>query len=139
MKDENAMINDVMFKNYADFCKIDLQDGVEIIAVGKISIYKERSSYQMLVESVQISGIGTLLKLIEDRKNKLAKEGLFDTSRKKPIPKMPKNVGIITAESGAAIHDILSRLKNRTPITIFLYSSLMQGKNAPEEIIEANE
>ena len=131
------MINAVMFKNYADFCKIDLQDGVEIVAVGKISIYKERSSYQMLVESVQISGIGALLKLIEDRKNKLAKEGLFDTSRKKPIPKMPKNVGIITAESGAAIHDILSRLKNRTPITIFLYSSLMQGKNAPEEIIEA--
>ena len=137
LKDENAMINAVMFKNYADFCKIDLQDGVEIIAVGKISVYKERSSYQMLVESVQISGIGALLKLIEDRKNKLAKEGLFDTSRKKPIPKMPKNVGIITAESGAAIHDILSRLKNRTPITIFLYSSLMQGKNAPEEIIEA--
>ncbi len=137
LKDNFAMINVVMFKNYADFCKIDLQDGLEIIASGKLTIYKERSNYQLLAETIQISGVGTLLKIIEERKKKLEKEGLFNIERKKIIPKMPKNMGLITAESGAAIHDILSRLKNRTPISIFLYSVLMQGKNSSKEIIEA--
>lgn len=137
LKDNFAMINVVMFKSYADFCTIDLQDGLEIIASGKLTIYKERSNYQLLAETIQISGVGTLLKIIEERKKKLEKEGLFDTDRKKSIPKLPKNIGLITAESGAAIHDILSRLKNRTPISIFLYSVLMQGKNSSREIIEA--
>lgn len=137
LKDDSAMINVVMFKSYAEFCNIDLQDGLEVILSGKLTIYKERSNYQLLAETAQISGVGALLKIIEERKKKLEKEGLFNIERKKPIPKLPKNIGLITAESGAAIHDILSRLKNRTPISIFLYSVLMQGKNSPKEIIEA--
>lgn len=137
LKDEDSMINVVMFKSYADYCKVDLDDGMEVVATGKITIYKERSNYQLLAEFVEISGIGTLLKIIQERKEKLSKEGLFDLERKKIIPKYPKSVGLITAESGAAIHDILSRLKGRTPINIFLYSVLMQGKDAPQEIIKA--
>ena len=139
LKDEDSMINVVMFKSFAEFCKIDLDNGMEIVATGKLTIYKERSNYQLLAEGIQISGIGTLLKLVQERKEKLAKEGLFDTSRKKPIPRLPKNAGLITAESGAAIHDILSRLEGRTPITLYLYSVLMQGKEAPNEIIQAIE
>lgn len=137
LKDDFAMINVVMFKSYAEFCNIDLQDGLEVILSGKLTIYKERSNYQLLAETAQISGVGALLKIIEERKKKLEKEGLFNIERKKPIPKLPKSMGLITAESGAAIHDILSRLKNRTPISIFLYSVLMQGKNSSKEIIEA--
>ena len=137
LKDDSAMINVVMFKSYAEFCNIDLQDGLEVILSGKLTIYKERSNYQLLAETAQISGVGSLLKIIEERKKKFEKEGLFNIERKKPIPKLPKSMGLITAESGAAIHDILSRLENRTPISIFLYSVLMQGKNSSKEIIGA--
>ncbi len=139
LKDEDSMINVVMFKSYADFCKIDLDNGMEVIAAGRLTIYKERSNYQLLAEGIQISGVGSLLKIIQERKEKLAKEGLFDIARKKPIPRLPKNAALITAESGAAIHDILSRLKGRTPISLILYSVLMQGKDAPSEIIKAIE
>ena len=137
LKDEDSVINVVMFKWFADYCKIDLDNGLEIVAAGKLTIYKERSNYQLLAEAIQISGIGTLLKLIQERKERLAKEGLFDVERKKPIPRYPSNAALITAESGAAIHDILSRLDGRTPIKLILYSVLMQGKDAPGEIIEA--
>lgn len=136
LKDEKSMINAVMFRQYTEYCNIDLVDGLEVVACGKLTIYKERSNYQILVETIAVSGEGTLLKLIQERKEKLAKEGLFDTERKKPIPKYPKSMGLITAETGAALQDILSRLENRTPIKIFLYSSLMQGKDAPNEIIQ---
>lgn len=136
LKDEKSMINAVMFKQYTEYCNIDLVDGLEVVACGKLTIYKERSNYQILVETIAVSGEGTLLKLIQERKEKLAKEGLFDTERKKPIPKYPKSMGLITAETGAALQDILIRLENRTPIKIFLYSSLMQGKDAPNEIIQ---
>ena len=135
LKDEKSMINAVMFRQYTEYCNIDLVDGLEVVACGKLTIYKERSNYQILVETIVVSGEGTLLKLIQERKEKLVKEGLFDTERKKPIPKYPKSMGLITAETGAALQDILSRLENRTPIKIYLYSSLMQGKDAPSEII----
>ncbi|HSQ98019.1 MAG TPA: exodeoxyribonuclease VII large subunit [Rickettsiales bacterium] len=137
LKDENSIINAVMFKQFADYCNFELVDGLEVIVSGRLTIYKERSNYQILVEMIQVSGEGTLLKLIQERKERLTKEGLFDVERKKLIPKFPKTVGLITAESGAALQDILSRLKNRTPISLRLYSVLMQGKDAPKEIIEA--
>lgn len=137
LKEEEFLINAVMFKQFADYCDISLNDGFEVIVSGKLTIYKERSNYQILVETIKVSGEGTLLKLIQERKNKLAKEGLFDVERKKIIPKFPKSVGLITAESGAALQDILSRLKNRTPISLMLYSVLTQGKDAPKEITEA--
>ncbi|MDD2839831.1 MAG: exodeoxyribonuclease VII large subunit [Rickettsiales bacterium] len=137
LKDDDSMINGVMFKQFADYCNFNLNDGLEVIVSGRLTIYKERSNYQVIVETIQISGEGTLLKIIQERKNKLAKEGLFDVERKKQIPKFPKSVGLITAESGAALQDILSRLKNRTPISLMLYSVLMQGKDAPSEIVRA--
>lgn len=137
LKEEEFLINAVMFKRFTDYCDFNLSDGLEVIVSGKLTIYKERSNYQILVETIKVSGEGTLLKLIQDRKNKLAKEGLFDIEKKKIIPKFPKSVGLITAESGAALQDILSRLKNRTPISLMLYSVLMQGKDSPKEVIEA--
>ena len=136
LKDENnATLNIALFKNFAKNCKFTLEDGMEVICYGKLSIYKERSYYQLVAEIVELNGIGALLKIIQDRKEKLEKEGLFRI--KKPIPKHPKTVGLITAEGGAALQDVLARLENRMPISIYLYPSLMQGKNAPGEIITA--
>jgi exodeoxyribonuclease VII large subunit len=137
LKDDSSMINVVMFKNYSEYCKIDLVDGMEVIVSGKLAIYKERSNYQLMAEIVQLSGIGDILKIIQDRKEKLAKEGLFDISRKREIKKNPKKIGLITAESGAGLQDILARLEERVCPQIFLYSTLVQGKEAPIEIIEA--
>lgn len=137
LKEKDTIINITMFKNSAQYCKFNLQDGIEIIVSGRLSLYKERSNYQIIAEAINISGEGTLLKIIQETKERLEKEGLFDINRKRQIPKLPHNIGLITAKTGAAIQDILSRLKDRTPITFHLYSTLMQGKDAPQEIIQA--
>jgi len=136
LKDEDSMISVVVFRQYADHLKFKLEDGIKVAVSGKITIYKQRSTYQLIAEEVKISGEGELLKLIEKRKIKLEKEGLFDVARKKPIPEFIEKVGIITSATGAGIHDILSRLEDRMPIDITLYSAIVQGQNAPKEIIK---
>ncbi len=134
LKDENSMINVVLFKNSQDN-KIVLQDGLNVLVYGKITIYKDRSTYQLIAEKVDIYDEGTLYKIIEERKNKLDKEGLF--KQKRAIPKNIKRLGIITAENGAAIKDIEVRLKDRLiPNDIFLYPSLVQGQEADKSIIK---
>ena len=134
LKDENSMINVVLFKNSQDN-KIVLQDGLNVLVYGKITIYKDRSTYQLIAEKVDIYDEGTLYKIIEERKNKLDKEGLF--KQKRAIPKNIKRLGIITAENGAAIKDIEVRLKDRLiPNDIFLYPSLVQGQDADKSIIK---
>lgn len=133
LKDADSIINIVLFKSSINKNYI-LEDGLSVIIYGRLTIYKERSSYQIIAENVEINGIGTLLKLIEDRKNRLRAEGLFDV--KKPIPKYIKKVGIITAPGGAAIKDIEVRLKDRLLINdIILYPSLVQGQEAENNII----
>ena len=135
---DNSSINVVMWKGFADLCKIEIKNGIEINVYGKLSTWKGASNYQIQAEKFElINNDGELLKIIEERKQKLLKEGLFDVSKKKPIPKFPKTIGLITAENSAAINDILSRLQNRTPIKIKLYSVLVQGKTASNEIIKA--
>ena len=134
LKDENSMINVVLFKNSQND-KIVLQDGLNVLVYGKITIYKDRSTYQLIAEKVDIYDEGILYKIIEERKNKLDKEGLF--KQKRAIPKNIKRLGIITAENGAAIKDIEVRLKDRLiPNDIFLYPSLVQGQDADKSIIK---
>lgn len=134
LKDENSMINVVLFKNSQND-KIVLQDGLNVLVYGKITIYKDRSTYQLIAEKVDIYDEGILYKIIEERKNKLDKEGLF--KQKRAIPKNIKRLGIITAENGAAIKDIEVRLKDRLiPNDIFLYPSLVQGQDADNSIIK---
>ena len=135
LKDSYSLINVVFFKNYIYSTNLDLKDGLDVIVTGKISIYKDRSTYQILAEKVDIYGDGYLLKIIQERKEKLSKEGYFDISFKKQITKYPNKIGLITAKDGAALQDILSRLRERTFVKIYLYSALMQGKNSTEEII----
>ncbi|MGN0929985.1 MAG: exodeoxyribonuclease VII large subunit [Alphaproteobacteria bacterium] len=114
-----------------------IEDGLEVIITGKITAYTGRSSYQITVEDVEVAGIGALLKIIEERKQKLASEGLFDLSHKKPIPKFPKIIGVITSPTGAVIRDIIHRITDRFPTRIIVYPVAVQGEGADKEITEA--
>lgn len=114
-----------------------IEDGLEVIITGKITAYTGRSSYQITVEDVEVAGIGALLKIIEERKQKLATEGLFDLSHKKPIPKFPKIIGVITSPTGAVIRDIIHRITDRFPTRIIVYPVAVQGESADKEITDA--
>ncbi len=137
LKDETALINTVLFKNSINNNLPKLEDGIEIVVYGRLTIYKDRSNYQIIAENIEINGTGSLLKLFEERKQKLKLEGLFEN--KKPIPKSIKNVGIITSPNGAAIKDIESRLRDRMPINVILYPSLVQGQIADISIAKGIE
>lgn len=134
LKDESALINVVIFKNSINKNIPKIEDGIEIIVYGRLTIYKDRSNYQIIAENIEVNGIGSLLKLFEERKQKLKLEGLFDN--KKQLPKIVKKVGIITSPNGAAIKDIESRLYDRLPINVILYPSLVQGQLADLSIIK---
>lgn len=114
-----------------------IEEGLEVIITGKITAYTGRSSYQLTVENIEIAGIGTLLKIIEERKKKLELEGLFDISHKQPIPKFPKIIGVITSETGAVIQDIIHRITDRFPTRIILWNVPVQGEDANIKITEA--
>lgn len=136
IKDENTRINAVMFSTYASKLKITPVDGMKVLVTGKISVYESTGSYQIYVDSMQEDGIGNLYVAFEELKKKLEKEGLFDKSKKKQIPWIPKKIGIITAPTGAAIKDILSTLKRRWPIAeTILFPCLVQGKDAANDIV----
>ena len=107
---------------------IKLEDGLEVIIGGKITAYTGRSSYQITAETIDISGIGSLLKIIEERKQRLSKEGLFDPIHKKTIPLLPKTIGVITSQTGAVIQDIIHRISERFPTRILLYPVAVQGE-----------
>lgn len=136
LKDENALINVVMFKNSQDK-NVLLEDGLNVLIYGRLTIYKDRSNYQLIAEKIEINEKGSLIKIIEERKKKLEAEGLFDSKYKKQIKKPLNSVGIITAKNGAAIKDIEVRLKDRLIINdIILYPSLVQGQEADKSIIK---
>lgn len=136
LKDKSSKINCVIFKNNYD-SSLNLDDGMKVIATGYISVYERDGSYQLYIENVELDGLGNLYIEFLKLKEKLGKEGLFDYIHKKPIPKMPKNIGIITSETGAVIKDIINVVKRRYPkVNIKLYSVSVQGKNSSEQICE---
>lgn len=136
IKDENSRINAVMFSTYTKNVKFDIQDGMKVLVTGKISVYEATGGYQIYVDSIQEDGLGNLYVAFEQLKKKLQEEGLFNEDHKKPIPKIPNRIGIITAPTGAAIKDILSTLKRRWPLAeTILFPSLVQGAEAAEDIV----
>lgn len=137
LKDAEAVIDAVCWKYVAQKQKIKLEDGMEIKCIGQVSTYPMRSKYQFIVEQFELAGIGDLLKLLEERKAKLAKEGYFDSSKKKKIPFIPKLIGVITSPTGAVIQDMLHRIRQRFPRPILLWPVLVQGLDAPRQIVEA--
>ena len=136
LKDGDGMIKAVMFRGYASKLKFIPRDGDKVIIHGKVSVYVSRGEYQIYVDDMQPDGIGALALAFERLKEKLATEGLFDPSHKKPIPTSPKRVGVITSASGAAIHDILNVSGRRSPnVEIVIYPAIVQGENAPRSLI----
>ena len=136
LKDETSVLKAVMFRSSAQRVKFALKEGMNVIVYGRISLYTPSGQYQLYAEDIQPDGIGALYIAYEQIKEKLQKEGLFDSSRKKAIPKLPSTVGIITSPTGAAIHDMINVMGRRFPLTkLVLYPALVQGDTAYKSLI----
>ncbi|MGE3771247.1 MAG: exodeoxyribonuclease VII large subunit [Bdellovibrionales bacterium] len=137
LKDENAVIDAVCWKGTLGKLAVKPEDGMDVVVTGKVSSYPGRSKYQIIVDSMTLAGQGALLKMLQDRKEKLQKEGLFDDARKKSLPKYPQTIGIITSPQGAVIKDILHRLEDRFPVRVLLWPVAVQGEKAALEVANA--
>jgi exodeoxyribonuclease VII large subunit len=139
LKDENAKIDGVMWKGGAARLPFRPEDGIEVVATGKLTIYPGRSSYQIVIDSMEIAGEGALLQLLERLKAKLGAEGLFDPSLKRPLPYLPRVIGVVTSPTGAVIRDILHRLADRCPTRVIVWPVLVQGQGSAEQVAAAVE
>ena len=138
LKDEQAELRSVMFRGLNQFIRFKPEDGMKIIAQGKISVYQQRGQYQLMVQQMEPAGIGTLYLAFESLKKQLLDEGIFDLKWKKELPPFPKRIGIITSSSGAAIQDIIQILSRRAPhVNVVIRSTLVQGIEAAEDIVQA--
>jgi exodeoxyribonuclease VII large subunit len=139
LKDTEAVMDAVCWRGSVSRLSIRPEDGMEVICVGRVTTYMERSKYQLVIESIELAGEGALLKLLEDRRKKLAAEGLFDQGRKKPIPYLPAVIGVVTSPTGAVIRDILHRLADRFPRHVLVWPVLVQGEGAAAQVAAAIE
>jgi exodeoxyribonuclease VII large subunit len=137
MKDENAVLDAVCWRGTAGRLSIKPEDGMEVIATGRITSYPGRSKYQIVIDSLELAGEGALLKLLEDRRRKLAEEGLFAEERKRELPFLPQVIGVVTSPTGAVIRDILHRLADRFPRRVLVWPVLVQGEGAAEQVAAA--
>ena len=137
LKDDLNIIQIVIWSRVAQNLNLKLEEGMEVVVVGKVSTYAPQSKYNIIANSIELAGEGALLKLIEDRRRRLADEGLFDEKLKKPLPYLPKTIGVITSQSGAAFQDIIIRIKERFPVNVLLFPVLVQGVDAPKQIANA--
>lgn len=132
IKDSNSAINAIIWRGTP--VNFKLEDGLEVIITGRFTTYPARSNYQIVISSIEMAGVGAILKMLEERKQKLAKEGLFDASRKKPLPRFPQTIGVVTSPTGAAFQDIQNRLRERFPVHVLLYPATVQGTTAAGEV-----
>lgn len=137
LKDDRASIAGVVWRSVAPRIKLKLETGLEVVVTGKITTYPARSQYQIVVETLEPAGLGALMALLEERKKKLAAEGLFDEARKQLIPFLPDVVGVVTSPTGAVIRDILHRLADRFPRRVLVWPVRVQGESAAAEIAAA--
>ncbi len=137
LKDENSIISAVIWRYNSSKININLEEGLEIICTGKITTFSGQSKYQIIVESIEISGEGALLKLFEERKRKFLKLGYFENNQKQRLPFLPRSLAIITSKSGAVIQDMINRVLDRFPLKVYLFSVSVQGINSSSEISNA--
>ena len=137
LKDADAVLDAVCWRGVAGRLGIAPEDGLEVVATGKISTYPGRSRYQIVIERLELSGAGALLALLEKRKKELAAEGLFDEARKRDLPYLPETIGVVTSPTGAVIRDILHRIEGRFPRRVLVWPVTVQGAGAAEEIAAA--
>lgn len=139
LKDENAVLNAVTWKGQASKLSVQPEEGMEVIAVGKLTSFPKQSKYQMNVMELRVAGVGALMAMLEKRKKALAAEGLFDQDRKRPIPYLPEVIGVVTSPSGAVIRDILHRLRDRFPRKVLIWPVAVQGERCAPEVTRAIE
>lgn len=138
LKDSNSVISAVMFAGNARRLKFRLENGMKVICRGRISVYEPSGRYQLYIEDMQLDGVGALTLAFEQLKKSLAQKGLFDNAHKKPLPKFPKTIGVITSPTGAAVQDITNIIRRRFPSAdIVLAPVLVQGESAPEQLVRA--
>ncbi len=137
LKDENARIDGVMWRGGAQRLAFLPEDGVEVIATGKLTTYPGRSSYQIVIERMEIAGEGALLALLAKTRARLEAEGLFDPATKRAIPFLPQVIGVVTSPTGAVIRDILHRLADRFPVRVLVWPVLVQGQGSAEQVAAA--
>ena len=136
MKDKDAAISAVMFKNRINGINFTPKDGEKVTVEGSLSVYPQRGSYQIICEKIEPAGEGDILARLEELKQKLYKEGLFDENRKRPLPLYPETIAVITSPTGAAIRDILQITRRRNPsVSVNILPSKVQGEDAPEDLI----
>ena len=134
LKDEKAVLNTVMWKGQVDRLPFRPEEGLEVIATGRLSIYAGRSNYQLIAASMRPAGAGALMALLEERKKKFAAEGLFDAVHKKTLPFLPQTIGVVTSPTGAVIRDILHRIRDRFPVRVIVWPALVQGDQAAAQV-----
>jgi exodeoxyribonuclease VII large subunit len=134
LKDDKACIDGVIWKGSVRGLKAQPEQGLEVIVTGKITTYPARSSYQMVIESLEPAGVGALLAQLERLKAKLSAEGLFDAARKRPLPSHPRVIGVITSPTGAVIRDILHRIRDRWPVHVLVWPVVVQGETAAAQV-----
>ena len=132
IKDSGAAISVIVWRGTP--LNFKLEDGLEVIITGRFTTYPARSNYQIIASEIEMAGVGAILKMLEERKQKLAREGLFDESRKKPLPRLPQVIGVVTSPTGAAFQDIQNRLRERFPVRVLLYPATVQGATAAVEV-----
>ena len=137
LKDESSVLDGVVWKGTLPRLGLKIEEGMEVIATGKITTYAGSSRYQIIIDRMELAGEGALLKLLEDRRKRLAAEGLFDLDRKRPLPFLPEVIGVVTSPSGAVIRDILHRLADRFPRRVLVWPVSVQGDKAAGEVAAA--
>ena len=137
LKDESAKIEAVIWKGVHGRMRFKPQEGLEVIATGKLTTYPGSSKYQIVIEAIEPAGIGALMALMEERKRKLAAEGLFDEARKQLLPWLPEVIGVVTSPTGAVIRDILHRLQDRFPRRVLVWPVKVQGEGSAEQVAAA--
>lgn len=137
LKDESSVLDGVIWKGTLPRLGLKVEEGMEVIATGKITTYAGSSRYQIIIDRMELAGEGALLKLLEDRRKRLAAEGLFDLDRKRPLPFLPEVIGVVTSPSGAVIRDILHRLADRFPRRVLVWPVSVQGEKAAGEVAAA--
>jgi exodeoxyribonuclease VII large subunit len=137
LKDEKAVLNAIVWKQTARLLRLKPEAGLDVVCTGRITTYPGSSRYQIVVEQIELAGRGALMAMLEERKKKLAAEGLFDPNRKKPLPFLPEAIGVVTSPTGAVIRDIMHRLNDRFPRRVLLWPVAVQGEKAAAEVAAA--
>ncbi|HWL46562.1 MAG TPA: exodeoxyribonuclease VII large subunit [Sphingomonadaceae bacterium] len=137
LKDERACLDGVIWKGTAGALAFRPEDGIEVIATGRLTTYPGRSKYQIVIERLELAGQGALMALLDQRRRALAAEGLFDRERKRPLPFLPRVIGVVTSPTGAVIRDILHRLADRCPTRVILWPVAVQGEGAAAQVAAA--